>query len=220
MVFSTLFIDLDETLYPRQSGVWDAIADRIDSYMLEILNFQPEEIHPVRNRLFKQYGTTLKGLQTVCSVDKNDFLQYVHDVPVFDLLTPNPHLRTVLQRYPQRKVIFTNADHPHAERVVKALGLEGCFDQITDIHDITPYCKPDPEAYQIALQRAGNPPPGECILIDDKLSNLTIARQLGFYTILVGGNGARPDCDATISRLEDLPLVLDPALARSTGARD
>jgi putative hydrolase of the HAD superfamily len=214
MVFSTLFIDLDETIYPRQSGVWDAIADRIDRYMLEILKFQPEEIHPMRNRLFKQYGTTLKGLQTVCSVDKYDFLQYVHDVPVFDLLRPNPQLRTVLQHYPQQKVIFTNADYLHAERVVKALGLEGCFDQITDIHDITPYCKPDPESYQIALQRAGNPPPSECILIDDKLSNLKIARQLGFFTILVGDNSARLDCDASINRLEDLPLVLDPALAR------
>jgi putative hydrolase of the HAD superfamily len=82
MRYSTLFFDLDETLYPSQSGVWDAIADRIDSYMLEILNFPAAEIHPMRSRLFKQYGTTLKGLQVVCEIDPYHYLQYVHDVPL------------------------------------------------------------------------------------------------------------------------------------------
>jgi putative hydrolase of the HAD superfamily len=210
MGFSTLFFDLDETVYPRQSGVWDAIAARIDRYMLEILKFQSEEIYPIRNKLFAQYGTTLKGLQTVCNVDKNDYLQYVHDIPVKELLPPNPGLRSVLLQYPQQKVIFTNADQPHAERVIDALGLNGCFDQITDIHHITPYCKPDIESYQIAIERAGNPQPHECIMLDDKVSNLVVARQLGFYTILVGGNSASAEYDASIAVLEDLPLVLDP----------
>jgi putative hydrolase of the HAD superfamily len=210
MGFSTFFFDLDETVYPRESGVWDAIAARIDRYMLEILKFQPEEIHPIRDKLFLQYGTTLKGLQTVCNVDKNDYLQFVHDIPVKEFLLPNPSLRTTLLQYPQQKMIFTNADQPHAERVIDALDLNGCFDQIIDIHHITPYCKPDIESYQIALERAGNPEPNECVLLDDKVSNLAVARQLGFFTILVGGNGASTEYDASIAVLEDLPLVLDP----------
>jgi putative hydrolase of the HAD superfamily len=210
MDFTTLFFDLDETLYPRQSGVWEAIADRIDSYMRDILKFHPDEIHAVRNRLFKQYGTTLKGLQTVRDIDKYDYLQYVHDIPINDLLQPNPKLRQVLQRYPQRKVIFTNADLPHAERVIRALGLEGCFELVVDIHDISPHCKPEPEAFHIALEKSGNPAPEACVLLDDKLSNLDAARRLGMYTILVGENGARNDCDAAIELLEDLPRVLAP----------
>jgi len=210
MCFTTLFFDLDETLYPRQSGVWEAIAERIDSYMRDILKFHPDEIYAVRNRLFQQYGTTLKGLQTVRDIDKYDYLQYVHDIPIDDLLQPNPKLRAVLLRYPQRKVIFTNADLPHAERVIRALGLQGCFDLIVDIHDISPHCKPEPEAFHIALEKSGNPLPAECVLLDDKLSNLAEARRLGMYTILVGENRAGTDCDAAIELLEDLPRVLDP----------
>jgi putative hydrolase of the HAD superfamily len=121
MRYSTLFFDLDETLYPSQSGVWDAIADRIDSFMLDILKFPAAEIHPMRSRLFKQYGTTLKGLQAVCEIDPYHYLHYVHDVPIKNFLFPNHRLRQVLQEYPQRKVIFTNADRPHAERVIDAL---------------------------------------------------------------------------------------------------
>jgi putative hydrolase of the HAD superfamily len=217
MQFSTFFFDLDETLYPRQSGVWDAIADRIDSYMLENLKFNPDEILPVRSKLFKKYGTTLKGLQAVCDIDKYEYLHYVHDIPIKNLLKPNPALREVLLRYPQRKVIFTNADHPHAERVINALGLDGCFDQVIDIHDIAPHCKPELEAFQIALAKTGNPPPEECVLLDDKLTNLTAARQLGMYTVLVGENGAHKDCDAAIEFVEDLPQVLDPVKSVQPG---
>ncbi|HSV86109.1 MAG TPA: pyrimidine 5'-nucleotidase [Levilinea sp.] len=210
MRFTTLFFDLDETLYPRQSGVWEAIAERIDRYMLEILHFHPNDIYPTRTRLFQQFGTTLKGLQTVCNVDPYHYLHYVHDIPVDVLLRPNPALREVLLRYPQRKAIFTNADLPHAERVIGALGLEGCFEQVIDIHDIFPYCKPDAEAFEIALEKSGNPAPEECVLLDDKLSNLAAARRQGMYTILVGANGAAMGCDVAIDLLEDLPRVLDP----------
>ena len=33
MPFTTLFFDLDDTLYPPSTGVWDAIGDRIDLYI-------------------------------------------------------------------------------------------------------------------------------------------------------------------------------------------
>jgi putative hydrolase of the HAD superfamily len=212
MRYSTLFFDLDETLYPSQSGVWDAIADRIDSFMLDVLKFPAAEIHPMRSRLFKQYGTTLKGLQVVCEIDPYHYLQYVHDVPLKDLLVPNHRLRQVLQEYPQRKVIFTNADRPHAERVIDALGLDGCFELIVDIHDIAPHCKPEVEAYHIALRKAGNPHPTECVLLDDKVSNLQVARQLGFHTVLVGDESSGASGYDHIRLLEDLPAVLDPLL--------
>ncbi|MEN4041017.1 MAG: pyrimidine 5'-nucleotidase [Anaerolineaceae bacterium] len=210
MRLTTLFFDLDETLYPRQNGVWEAIAERIDRYMLEILHVHPADIYPLRTRLFQQYGTTLKGLQTVANVDAYHYLQYVHDIPIDRLLKPNSALREALLRYPQRKVIFTNADLPHAGRVIRALGLEGCFEQVIDIHAIAPYCKPDPQAFKIALEKSGNPAPEECALLDDKLSNLAAARRLGMYTVLVGANGAATGCDAAIDLLEDLPRVLDP----------
>ncbi len=48
-----------------------------------------------------------------------------------------------------------------------------------------PNCKPQDEAFQIALKHAGNPDPKHCILIDDMLFNLQAAHKLGFGTIQV-----------------------------------
>lgn len=42
--------------------------------------------------------------------------------------------------------------------------------------------KPDPRIYQIALDRMGNPDPGEVIFIDDRLDNIKAAQALGFHT--------------------------------------
>lgn len=213
MPFRTFFIDLDETVYAPGFGVWEAIAERMDQYIYERLSIPREEITALRRSLFHQYGTTLRGLQETRGVDMVEFLNYVHDVPVADLLQPDPELRDVLLRYPQRKIIFTNADRGHASRVVARLGLEGCFEQVIDIYDLAPNCKPMLEAYQTALHLAGEKDPAQSVFIDDSPRNLAGARAAGMYTIQVGK--PKPGfqhplavADAQIDRLHDLPQVI------------
>lgn len=217
MSFTTLLIDLDETLYPASTGVWDAIAVRMDDYIFQRMGVPRDEISTLRRSLFMEYGTTLRGLQATRGVDVDDFLAFVHDVPLDSMLEPDPHLRDVLLRYPQRKLIFTNADRPHAARVIARLGLNGCFDGIIDIHDIAPYCKPMPEAYQIALRLAGESDSRRCAFLDDSPRNLAGARAAGIYTVQVG----RPktdfhhppaQVDAQIDSLADLPSVIAPVI--------
>lgn len=216
MPFRTLFIDLDETVYPAACGVWEAIAARMDQYIYEQLAIPREEIVSLRQSLFHQYGTTLRGLQETRGVDMVKFLDFVHDVPVADLLQPDPELRTVLMGYPQRKVIFTNADRGHAARVIAQLGLEGCFDLVIDIYDLAPNCKPMREAYQTAMRLTGETDPAQCVFIDDSPRNLSGARAAGMFTVQVGSPKAgfqHPDgvAHARIARLHDLPQVLPPA---------
>ena len=38
MCFETLFFDLDDTLYPPTSGLWDAIGERIETFMREYVH--------------------------------------------------------------------------------------------------------------------------------------------------------------------------------------
>ena len=202
---TTLFCDLDDTLYPSNTGLWGEIAVRINRFMHERLGLPLEQIAEVREAYFRQYGTTLRGLQANHRVDVDDYLAFVHDVPLADYLRPDPGLRAALQRLSLRKYIFTNADAAHARRVLKALDLEGLFDGIFDIHTIAPYCKPMPEAFELALAAAGGLDPRAVVLIDDQPRITRAARQLGFYTVLVGRNGAAPDADLVIERLSALP---------------
>ncbi len=215
MRYTTLLIDLDDTIYPYSSGVWDAISLRMEQYMHERLNIPVPEIPALRKHLYQTYGTTLRGLQATRHVDEREYIDYVHDVPLDRLLLPDPALRDVLLHYPQRKFIFTNADRKHASRVVKQLGLEDCFAGTIDIYDIAPYCKPMPETFQTALRLSGEARPEQCIFIDDSPRNLSAARALGFFTVQVGppkpGYQHPPgNSHCQIARLIDLPDVLSP----------
>ena len=209
MQFTTLFFDLDETLYPHGSGVWEAIAGRITLYMIERMGFQPEQVVAMREKYFREYGTTLRGLQVNHNVDIDDYLAFVHDVPLDRYIHPDPDVCTAIASIPARKFIFTNADTNHARRVLEAVGLQGLFDGIIDVHAIAPYCKPMPEAFELALKTAGNPEPRSCVLLDDQRRITRAAHRLGMYTILVGETVPGDDSDAALLHLAGLPGLLD-----------
>lgn len=208
MPFSTFFFDLDETLYPHNSGVWEAIAGRINRYMIERMQLQPDQAVSIREKYFREYGTTLRGLQANHNVDMDEYLAFVHDVPINRFLHANPELRTVIQGMPVRKFIFTNADANHVRRVLEAVGLQGLFDGIIDVHVIAPFCKPMPEAFELALRAAGSPDPRSCVLLDDQRRITRAARRLGMHTILVGETVAGEDADSALGNLTGLPGLL------------
>jgi putative hydrolase of the HAD superfamily len=216
MVFTTLFFDLDETLYPKGNGVWEAIRVRMSEYMAERLDLPIDRVEPLRRRYFEEYGTTLRGLQINHQVDAEEYLAYVHDLPLENYLQPAPELGEILTSLPQRKWIFTNADAAHAERVLAVLGLSGCFDGIVDIRALDFTCKPEPDAYQKALAWAGAPDPSRCVLLDDSPRNLASARVLGFTTVLVGADGPHPAASLVIPSLLVLPERL-PELWQENG---
>ena len=210
MNITTFFIDLDETVYPSSSGLWEKIRERIDLYMSQVMKFDPEKIPDMRRAFYAKYGTTLRGLQAVYGVDMKHYLDFVHDIPLDQYISPDPSLRKALLSYPQRKIIFTNADQNHARRVLKRLELSDCFEEIIDIFTIQPFCKPQPEAFQIALKQAGVSDVRECAFIDDHLPNLATAKDLGFFSIRVGSQEVTPECNSGITNLKDLPALIKP----------
>lgn len=200
-----LLIDLDDTLYPRESGAWGRVGQRIDRYLVEEMGFPPGEVQNLRHRLFHKYGTTLRGLQIEYEVEMDHYLDYVHDVPLNDILSPDPQLNQALQTLPQRKVIFTNANAAHAERVMQLLAVRDQFDGIIDIYTLYPHCKPQIEAFQKALA-AINEQPHRCLMVDDNPKNLAAARSLGLATISVGAH--RHDSSPHIPDIKALARLL------------
>lgn len=208
MSFTTLFFDLDDTLYANDNGLWEAIRDRMSEYMHERLSLSRHAIPELRRHYYETYGTTMRGLQIHYNVDADDYLAYVHDLTLDAFLQPDPELRDLLLSLTQRKWIFTNADADHTHRVVIILGLVNCFEGIIDVRAIDFHCKPEVEAYQLAMDMAGETDPRRCILVDDSPRNLAPARSLGFTTILVGPNGAHPAAHYNITRIHDLSQAM------------
>jgi putative hydrolase of the HAD superfamily len=209
MAYTTLFFDLDDTLYASSSGLWGVIRERMGQYMVEVLGLPQDQVPALRRSYFETYGTTLRGLQIHHHVNADDYLEYVHDLPLERYLQPNPALRPMLLSLPQKRWIFTNADADHARRVMAILGVGDCFDGIIDIRALEFVCKPEPAAYRRALALAGHPEPQQCLLLDDSPANLAGARQAGFTTLWIHPNGSlHPAAQYVLSDLLELPHKL------------
>jgi putative hydrolase of the HAD superfamily len=208
MPIETLILDLDETIYPSSTGLWDLIGDRIFLFIQQRLGLEPDVIRSLQYQYFHTYGTTLRGLEINHGIDAQDYLDYVHDIPVEEILKPDPQLRQVLASYPQRKVIFTNANKNHTRRVLEQVGIADLFSGIVDIQDISPHCKPQPEAFQIALRLFGGLAPADCLFIDDSIRNIQTAANLGLSVVYINENRQPSLLYPSIRYLKELPLVL------------
>ena len=204
MELDTIFFDLDATLYPESNGMWAEIRRRIDLYMHERMGFSAAEIPALRQSYYKNYGTTLRGLMANYAVEPREYLGFVHDLPLDEYLRPEPELRQMLLSIPGSRWVFTNSDIDHAQRVLAKMNIADCFEGIVDVYMLEPYCKPMTEAYQTALQLAGAPDPRTCALFEDSTSNLTTAHEMGFFTVLVGANGASHNFDCHIENIHQL----------------
>jgi len=208
MRFSTLFFDLDDTLYPASTGLWKAIKERMNIYMHERMGIPEEQVPQLREQYFKMYGTTLRGLQARHNVDVEDYLAFVHDLPLKDYLTPDPQLRKIIASLPGRKLIFTNADVNHARRVLSVLELDDLFDTIVDVNAVAPYCKPMPESFAIAQELADEPDPRKCVMIDDLPRTTRAALEVGMASILYGTDVPTIEASGVFTDWNHLPILL------------
>lgn len=209
MHFTTVFFDLDDTLYPASSGLWPTLKERMSRYMVERMNIPAGDVPRLREQYFRQYGTTLRGLQANYPMDTQDYLAYVHDVRLEDYLHPDPTQQSVLASLRTRNLVFTNADANHARRVLRALQIEEHFADIIDVNRMDPYCKPNPEAFALAMQVAGEGEPSRCVMIDDLPHTTRAARALGLYSVLYGAPAPGLDSDASFNDWRELPALLD-----------
>ena len=209
MRFTTIFFDLDDTLYPSSTNLWLAIKGRMNEFMHDRMNIPVNEIPPLREKYYLQYGTTMRGLQANHKIDVDDFLAYVHDLPLGSYLTPDPAQREIIASLPTRNLIFTNADSSHAERVLTQLNLRDLFPIIVDVNAVTPYCKPMPEAFKLAMKLAGESDPSRCVMIDDLTRTTRAAKEAGMSSILFGGTVSHEDANASLSNWNELTDILE-----------
>ncbi len=203
-----ILFDLDETLYPRESGLMQEISRRISLYMEEKLGLEPSLVKRLRNEYYTRYGTTMMGLMVNYGIDPEDYLAYVHDIPLEDYIGPDRELNTALEGIETEKVVFTNASMEHAQRVLRILGIEHHFKHIIDIRDLGYLSKPNLGAYQRALEIL-NAKGRECLIVDDNARNLMPAKELGMTTVLVGSSDKAWWVDFAIDRAAEIDEVVE-----------
>ncbi len=209
-----LLFDLDNTVYPQSCGLWEAIGDRINLYMIERLGMPPEEVGRKREDFLKAFGTTLNALRHYYGIDPHEFLAFVHDLPLADYIVKDPEVDGMLGRLPFSKVIFTNADAAHARRVLARMGIARHFERIIDIYALEFINKPDRRSYLRALDYLSCSPE-ECVLVEDSLANILPAREMGMLTVHVQSGDAADGAHYHIRKITELEPLLQSGLTHN-----
>ncbi len=179
----TWVFDLDNTLYPPASRLFDQIHARMSSYVQRSLQLAPAEADALRARYWREYGTTLAGLMACHGIDAEAFLVEVHDID-FSVLRPDPVLRARIEALPGRRIVYTNGSAPYARKVTAALGLEGLFDATYGIENAGYHPKPRAEAFATVFAADGLDA-ARAAMFEDDARNLQVPHALGMRTVHV-----------------------------------
>ena len=209
---NTWLFDLDDTLYPAESGLMTEVVRRMTQYVMQVTGLPYEEAFRLQKTYLAEHGITLRGLMLHHGVDPTEFAAVFHDIAL-DILAHDPELVAAIAALPGRRLIFTNADDIHAQRVLERLGLTQLFEHVVHIgsFDYTP--KPDPQAFQ-RMFAAHSVVPAETAFFEDSERNLKPAAEMGVTTVLVGPHAAASTAPFVHFRTERLTPFLRAARVR------
>ena len=180
----TWIFDLDNTLYPPEREVLQAVNDKMTAYTMRVTGLGWDEALALQLKYHHELGTTLAGLMEHHGVDATEFLDEVHDI-LLDHIEPDLALDRALLRLPGRRLVYTNGSARHAERLLGALGVAHRFDDVFHIEAADLIPKPRPESFA-RLMRAHDVRPRASAFFEDLERNLKPAAEIGMTTVLVG----------------------------------
>jgi len=186
--------DLDNTLYSPAANLFGQIDVKMGTYIEKLLAVDAGEARRIQKAFFHEHGTTLRGLMDEHGVEPTHFLDFVHDIDL-SVVERDERLVRAMAALPGRKLIFTNADTPYAERVLERLGLAHAFDGICCVLKTDYRPKPDARAYE-TLVRDFAVEPERAIFVEDMARNLRPAKAMGMMTVWVDNGSERGSHEA------------------------
>jgi len=205
----TWLFDLDNTLYPADSGFMDVVVGRMTLYVMKVTGLPYDEALALQKGYLAEHGLTLRGLMLHHGVDPDDWHTMFHDLSL-EALAHDPGLLAALERLPGRRLIFTNADDAHARRVLDHLGLAHLFDEVFHIASFGFVPKPSPQVFQrMVVDHAIDP--RATAFFEDSEPNLAPAAALGMTTVLVGPHAVASAAPFVHYRTAQLAPFLDGA---------
>jgi putative hydrolase of the HAD superfamily len=180
---TTWVFDLDNTLYPPQYRLFDQIEVKMTAYVMRTLGVARTEANRLRQHYWDTHGTTLAGLMREHQIDPAPYLDEVHDID-FSRLPPDPALAQAIKALPGRRIIYTNACVPYAQKVLQARGLDTLFDAVYGIENAGYLPKPERAAFE-AIFAADGLNPATAAMFEDDPRNLAAPHAMGMRTVHV-----------------------------------
>jgi putative hydrolase of the HAD superfamily len=179
----TWVFDLDNTLYPPETRLFDQINLRMTDYVMRVAGVEAAEADRLRHAWWREHGTTLAGLMLHHEVDPEPYLQEVHEID-FTVLSPDPDLAAGIAALPGRRIVYTNGSAPYAARVLAARGLSGLFDAVYGVEHAGYRPKPARAAFDTVFATDGLAP-ARAAMFEDDPRNLAAPHAMGMRTVHV-----------------------------------
>ena len=143
------------------------------------------------------------------ATDPKHFLWHTHQFSQLpQMVLREPRLRHVLKRLPGKKLVFSNAPQHYAHAVLKLLRVDDLFDGVFTIEHTHYQPKPQMAGF-VRLLHKYRLNPARCVMVEDSVENLQVAKRLGMKTVWVDAMPHSPAyVDVKIRNVMELPRIL------------
>lgn len=201
--------DLDDTLYPKSSGLNIIIQNSLTKYIANYLKISIDAARELCVDYYRKYGSTICGLMETTDIKPRQFVREVHQNLDLSVIAPNPRLDEALSHLQGKKYIFTNGSYCHGLRVCKKLGIEKNINGFFGAQSTNFIPKPDPRAFEEFFARYQIDPKAS-IFFDDSFRNLETISKMGTKTVWIA------DSQQELDSYKILPSYVDYATADIT----
>ncbi|MGA7324187.1 MAG: pyrimidine 5'-nucleotidase [Rhodomicrobium sp.] len=198
--------DLDDTLYPSATGLYEQMRNRIVLFLAELMNSDLATASKVHRYYYKRYGATLQAVVQRHKLPPDAFLDFVHNVDL-SVLSRDERLIEALAALPGKRIVFTNGPARHAEAVLAALGIDFLFEAVCHIESRGFIGKPQRRAYELLFEQHAVEPKTAAIF-EDREDNLVIPHELGMRTILVEPGGQHTESAPKPAHIDEITADL------------
>lgn len=186
--------DLDNTLHNANPHIFPHINRSMTGYLQQHLHLDEIEANNLRMHYWRRYGATLSGMMRHHNTQPNHFLWHTHQFPdLAQMVLLDPRLRHVLKTLPGKKVIFSNAPQHYVRAVLSLLRVGDLFDDVMAVEQTRFHPKPDRYGFMRLFKRHGVKA-AQCVMVEDSLENLRMAKQLGVRTVWVNAGSRNAPC--------------------------
>ena len=206
---NTWIFDLDNTLHNASPHIFPHISRSMTDYLKTHLQLDEAAANGLRMQYWQRYGATLTGLVKHHDTDPRHFLWHTHQFPALhEMIMSEKGLRHGLKRLPGRKVVFSNAPAHYANAVLRLLKITTMFEAVYAVESTRFRPKPDSYGFR-RIFRQMRVIPNQCIMVEDSLENLKIAKKLGMKTVWVSLSARHPSyVDVSVKSVLQLPRML------------
>lgn len=185
--------DCDGVLYDDRHA-YAQFRTALETFLWEQRGVAPAAVWSLRDELTLRspIENSIPLLADHFGIDRDEMTRAVYGAIDFDAagVRRDEELRQLLERRTGMRVLWSNNTRFHVERVVNALDVIGCFDRVLAAEDLSPYRKPEMEAYQRVAKQL--PAPATIRFIENNAENLSPAIAAGWDAVLLV-RGAVPE---------------------------